>query len=327
MSATPTDPAKPQRAKVIYNPASGPATEGPERLQAIVADLQALNLLPEVYLVNREHELGPVVKDDLRRGHRLFVVCGGDGTIDTVAAALTGTRSVMAMIPGGTQNNVALSLGIPADIHGAVALLRTGRRIKIDVGLALCGDVERPFLEACSIGLLSALFPAGDDIQHGNLARLGDFLSTLFSFPGAEMRLSLDRRAPFHIHGHVVLAANMRFTGPHYPVAPLSSLEDGLLDLVVFADLSKLDLLGTALQVVRGGPEDVRIRRFQARRVVIETNPPMPIAVDGFALGEGSLRLSVRRRALNVIAGPLVEQPGPAAGEPSPPNVPSLPIA
>jgi diacylglycerol kinase (ATP) len=321
------DPAKPLRAKVIYNPASGPATEGPERLQAVVAELQALNLLPEVYLVNPEHELRSVVKDDLRRGHRLFVVCGGDGTIDNVAAALAGTSGVMAMIPGGTQNNVALSLGIPAELHEAAALLRTGRRTKIDVGLAVCGDVERPFLEACSIGLLSALFPASDDIQHGNLARLGDFLSTLFSFPGAEMRLSLDGKAPVQFQGHVILAGNLRFTGPHYPIAPLGSLDDGMLHVAVFADLSKLDLLGTALQLVTGGPEDVRIRHFHARRVEVETNPPMPIVVDGYKLGEGSVRLGVRRRALNVIAGPLAEQAVTATADAlNPPDVPSIAV-
>jgi diacylglycerol kinase (ATP) len=321
-----SDPAKPLRAKVIYNPASGPATEGPERLQTIVADLQALNVLPEVYLVNPEHELQAMVKEDLRRGHRLFVVCGGDGTIDSVAAALTGTSGVMAMIPGGTQNNVALSLGIPADIHAAAALVRNGRRMKIDVGVALCCEVERPFLEACSIGLLSALFPASDDIQHGNLARVGDFLATLFSFPGAEMRLSLDGKPPVQFQGHVVLAGNLRFTGPHYPIAPLGSLDDGLLHVMVFADFSKLDLLGTAWQLVTGGPEDARIRRFHARRVDVDTNPPMPIVVDGYRLGEGSVRLGIRRRALNVIAGPLAELPATPADPLNPPDVPSIAV-
>ena len=125
----------------------------------------------------------------------MFVVCGGDGTISAVARTLAGTRATLGIIPIGTQNNTALSLGIPADIPAAIAILRTGRRIKVDVGMATCGKINTPFLEVCSVGLVSTLFPSADDIQHGNLARVGDFLTTLVGSPPAEIHLLLDRQA------------------------------------------------------------------------------------------------------------------------------------
>ncbi len=295
----------PQPVKLIFNPRSGSAAVGPDRLQVIVAALQSAGLLPEVYLVEPEHDIRAAVKGALRRGHRLFVVCGGDGTIDVAAGALAGTRATLGIVPMGTRNNVAYSLGLPDHPLEAAQLLRTGPRRKIDVGLAECGGEQRVFLEACSVGLLSALFPASDDLQHGNLTRLPDVVSTLISTPPAEIRLQLYGQPPLDLGGYVLVAANMPFVGPRYPLAPNSSLEDGLLELVVFADLSKLDLLGTALQVVTGGAEDRRIRRYQVRQAVIETRPPMPVVVDGFPFeAAGPLRLSVRRRALNVIAGP-----------------------
>ena len=298
-------PNAPQRVKLIFNPMSGSQGGSPHPLQLIVAALQGANMLPEVYLVEPEHDLAPVVKDALRRGHRLFVVCGGDGTIDTVAGALAGTRGTLGIVPAGTRNNVAFSLGIPEDPQAAVGMLRGGRRLKIDVGLVVCGEEQRVFLEACSVGLLSALFPVSDDIQHGNLSRLGDLLGTLISSPVAEIHLVLDGQPALHTQDHIVVAANMLFVGPRFRVHPESLLDDGLLDLVVYAELSKLDLLGSVIQAATGGAEDPRIRRYKVRRVVVETNPPMPVVVDGFPFGEGgSLRLSVRRRALNVIAAP-----------------------
>jgi len=77
---------------------------------------------------------------------------------------LAGVHATLGVIPIGTQNNTALSLGIPTDIPAAVAILRTGRRIKVDVGMATCGNISTSFLEVCSVGLVSTLFPSADDV-------------------------------------------------------------------------------------------------------------------------------------------------------------------
>jgi diacylglycerol kinase family enzyme len=240
----------------------------------------------------------------------MFVVCGGDGTISAVARTLAGTRATLGIIPIGTQNNTALSLNIPNDIPAAIAILRTGKRIKVDVGLATCGKVSTPFLEVCSVGLASSLFPSVDDIQHGNLAQIGSFLSTLASSPPAEINLLLDDKQEISALGHVVLVSNMPFIGFHYQLGTLASFKDGLLDVLFFAELSKLDLLGYILQGVgEGKQEDSRIQHYHVRRVDIDTHPGMPVMADGTALGEGLVRIEVRRHALAV----MVDQPAPAA--------------
>jgi len=292
---------RPARLKLIFNPSSGASDASPAQLMEIITQLQAQGFVPEVYLVEPGGNLLAVIQDALHRSIRLFVVCGGDGTIDTVAEALVGKRATLGIIPIGTRNNLALSLGIPTDIPAAVALLRTGRRVKIDVGLVAWGEIERPFLEVCSVGMLSALFPAADDIQHGNLARVGDFLSTLIASPVAEMHLVLDKQK-IDIQGHVVLVANMPYIGPRYPIVK-ASFCDGRLDVLIFSDLSKLDVLNNAVQMTSGGLEDPRIQHYQVKRLRIETNPPMPAMADGFTLGEGPLRIKVKKHALAVMVG------------------------
>ncbi len=298
------------RAKLIFNPGSGEVGESPVQLMDVISAMQAWKLVPEAYLVEPGIDLPTVVQKALQDGIRMFVVCGGDGTIDIVAGALAGTNATLGIIPTGTQNNVALSLGIPADIPAAIAILRTGRRVKVDLGLVAYGEIKRSFLEVCSVGLFSALFPAADDIQHGNLTRIGDFLAALVSSPPAEMHLTLDGKHKINTLCHMVLVSNMPYIGPHFQVGTSASINDGLLDVLLFADLSKLDLLGYAVQVASagGGPEDERIQHYHVRRVDIETNPAMPVMADGLALGEGPLRISVQRRALAV----MVAQPAPA---------------
>ena len=106
--------------------------------------------------------------------------------------------------------------------------------------------------------------------------------------------------------GHVLLVSNMPYIGFHYQVGSVTSFKDGLLDVLFFADLSKLELLGYVLQGVgEGKPEDSRIQHFHVRKVEIDTQPAMPVMADGNPLGEGLVRIEVKRHALAVMVGQL----------------------
>ncbi|MFO7633428.1 MAG: diacylglycerol kinase family protein [Caldilinea sp.] len=299
------------RAKLIFNPNAGAARASSIQLTDVIHELQAWKLVSEVFLIEADCDLPGAIKDALSQGIRMFVVCGGDGTISAVAGMLAGSRATLGIIPSGTQNNTALSLGIPEDIPAAISILRTGRRIKVDIGVATSrrpdgggGEISTPFLELCSVGLISALFPSTDDVQHGNLARVGDFVTALVSSPPAEMHLVLDGKQEVRALGHVVLVSNMPYFGRHYKIGPDNAYHDGMLDVLFFADLSKLDLVDF---VLRGADidnlEDPRIQHYRVRRIEIDTQPAMPIMVDGNPLQDGWVRVEVRRRVLTVMAG------------------------
>jgi YegS/Rv2252/BmrU family lipid kinase len=290
---------------LIFNPISGTPGDSPAQFLSIVETLQDLGFRPEVFLVSPERDAAAAACDAYARGVRTFLASGGDGTVDTVAGALAGTDATLAVVPTGTQNNVAFSLGIPADIPGAVRLLREGRPMLVDLARVESGSARRNILEICSVGLLSALFPAADDVQHGNLARLADLLATLVTSPPAEIHLRLDGERELHTQGHVVLVGNMPYVGPHFQIAAEESYSDGLLDVLVFANLTKLDLLASAVQAAGGVLDDPRVHRYQASQVEIETNPPMQVIADGFLLEEtaqnGPLKISVLPKALTIM--------------------------
>ena len=184
------------------------------------------------------------------------------------------------------------------------------------MGLAACGEIKRTFLEFCSVGLFSALFPAADDIQHGNLSRVSDFLAVLAASPPAEMHLVLDGKQEINTMCHVLLVSNMPYIGPHFQVGSPASINDGLLDVLLFADLSKLDLLSYAVQAVRAadGPEDERIQHYHVRKVDVVTHPALPVMADGLALRAEPVCISVQRRALAVMVGQPAPEVLPAQG-------------
>jgi diacylglycerol kinase family enzyme len=96
----------------------------------------------------------------------------------------------------------------------------------------------------------------------------------------------------------------MPYIGFHYRVGSAAAFQDGLLDVLFFAGLSKLELLDYVFQGVGSGkPEDPRIQYYRVRRIDIDTHPAMPVMVDGTPLGDGQVCIRVKRHALAVMVG------------------------
>lgn len=307
-----------KRVKLIFNPLSGKNKESPVQLMDIIQEMQRWKLAPEPFLFEPGSDFGKVVQDAYAQGIRLFVVCGGDGTVSAVARALYGTTGALGIIPTGTRNNVALSMGIPTDIREAIAILRTGHRLKIDMGVCTCRGVQTPFIEVCSVGLFSKLFSAGDDIQHGKITRIGDFLATFLQTPPSEIRLLLEDKQEITQTGHIVLVTNMTYIGLNNRVSIPDAYCDGRLDVHLFDDSSKLNLVGHFLKDrAARDKEDPRILHFSVRRASIDTSPAMPVMADSAAIGECPVKIEIKRKALTIIAPAPPE--GTEAGEYSEP--------
>lgn len=306
------------KAKLIFNPAAGNPADSAVQLLDLLRQLQFVNIQAEVLLVQPELHLGALARRAVRDGARMVIVSGGDGTIENVALGLVGSRTTLGIIPTGTRNNLARSLGIPTNnLAGAVALLRKGRPLKIDVGQARQGRASRFFLEAGAVGLASALYPSADDIQHGDLGKIGEFISTLVSAAPSEIRLRLDHhRREIITHAHLVIVANMPFMGANFQIAPDVLFDDRRLDVLVYSDLSKRDLIGQAMRSMN----DERIQRFHVKKIAITTDPPMPVMADGVFLGDGPVTLTVQPHSLAVMAGPagVAATPPPPAAEGTP---------
>jgi diacylglycerol kinase (ATP) len=295
---------RPLRARLLFNASSGRPEESSQQLADILTEMQRQQILPEVYTVRPNSRVGAVVRNAIRWGFKLVVVAGGDGTIDSVAGALVGSSATLGIIPTGTRNNMAMSLGIPCAIPEAVALLRQGRRLKIDVGQVQTGKVRRWFMEAASLGLLSDLYPIADGIQHGQLAQIGELLSTFVSAAPSRLRIVLDGRKQPDITAHMILISNMPFLGPNFQVAPGVSFQDSRLDVFIYSDMGKLDLMSYVMQSTGGGAIDDRIKHHRVKHITIESDPPMAVLADGVLLGHGRVTALVRPRAMTVMAGP-----------------------
>jgi diacylglycerol kinase (ATP) len=294
---------RPMRAKLIFNAGSGKPEESPQQLATILLEMQKQQILPEVYTVQPDSHLETVVHNAIKSGIKLIVVAGGDGTIDSIVGAMVGSDATLGIIPTGTRNNVAFNLGIVGDIADSVALLRKGRRLKIDVGRVHTGHARHWFLEAAAIGLVSDLYPMADDIQHGNLTMIGELLSKFVSAVPSRLHMEYGGPRPLHTTGLMIMITNMPFFGPHFQISPNVSFRDGHLDVFTFTDMSKLNMISYAMLSQIGFGADVGIQHYRVKHAKIRSIPRMPVLADGNLLGDGSLSIYVHPRAMAVMAG------------------------
>jgi diacylglycerol kinase (ATP) len=294
----------PLQAKLIYNARAGAATKASnERLREVIQLLRDVSIFADTAQVEEADEVTTAAARAVRAGYPLVIACGGDGTVESAANAMVVRPTVLGILPFGTRNNVARSLGIPTKLNEAARLLRTGKTHKIGAGLAIVGDRRRWFLESFAVGLFSALYPHADAIQKGDLVRTRDLLMTFVNSTSAHMYLTIDGETSLRIQAHALIGVNMPSTGANLRLGTGIAFDDEHLDVFLYDRLDQLDFLVYGLDLIAGMPEDPMIRRIRARHLLVYTEPLLPVTADGFDLGAGNVEVHMEAQSLNVIVG------------------------
>ena len=262
------------RVLLTYNPTAGDDGLDPREL---VAELEASGHDVAAQSVKEEHwerRLGDPLD--------LVVVAGGDGTVAKVFKQLAGRSVAAAVVPVGSANNIARSLGYD-DVRGQ--LIGVGRT-RFDIcSLTWNGGSER-FVESAGGGVFaetvaraegSEAEAGGEDKVVLGLRRLGDVATDVRAAP---WRLDADG-ADLSGEFVAVEVMNARLLGPNVPLAPEADPGDGLLDLVLVrrADAAALAAYAQARLEDRGATP-LRLERHRARRIVLEAPDGWPIRVD-----------------------------------------------
>lgn len=305
-----------QTALVIFNPNSGDTAQSDTQLAEITSVMQELRVETEYVTLTPDLSVPDLARSAAQRGVHYVVASGGDNTMDAVARGIVNTHTRLVVIPTGTRNNIAHALNIPLDVTAAARVIATGKPIKIDMGRVRAGTETHYFLELVTIGLGAAMFPALDEAQKGNIARIGDLLSTFISNPPSSFKLNLDRgRQKLDVEALTLVVLNMPFLGANFQLSSYVDFTDGMLDVFVYADIGKLDLLTHALQVAQGATDDPRIRHLRIKNLDVDTYPVLPVMIDGEILESHHLQISRAAAALNIMAPP----PAPLSAPPAQP--------
>lgn len=285
-------------AEVLFNPNAGRVRarhvtkDGLIRLlreHGISADLRLTDGIPEA--VRTFADVGP---------GRVFVVAGGDGTIFQAVQSAVCRRAPVGLMPLGTANDLARSLGIPSDLDEAAEVIAGGHIRRIDLGLA----AGRTFIQAAGAGFHAEAFRVyGEPKRHDRLRALRAFLSAFIRWEPAPVRLTVDGVTSEHVVTQVTVA-NTPVYGPGIVIAPDEAVDDGMLDLVILGRLTRWQILRLAARSAKGrAVEAENLIRVAARVVEIESIGAGPIWVhaDGASVCCTPVHIEVIPSCLSLI--------------------------
>lgn len=242
-------------------------------------------------------------------GDRTLVLAGGDGSVHTAVATLHRRGELspdrpLALLPLGTGNDLARTLGIPLDPAEAARALLTGRRRPLDL---LVDDTGGVVVNAVHMGIGAEAAEKAGALKErlGKAAyAVGSVLAGAGSI-GWDLRVEVDGE-PLHTDEPVLMVgvANGRTIGGGAELAPDAVPDDGLLDVIVATSTGPLARLGFGVALREGGHverEDVVAVRG---RTVLVTGEPFPLNADGELDGPVDRRTwTVRPGAWAVLVG------------------------
>jgi diacylglycerol kinase (ATP) len=290
---------------VVLNPSAGSADA------AALAD--AIARLPGAVVATAEDggDATRLAAQAAGSGFDLIVAAGGDGTVSAVVDGLASLAAPprLGLLPLGTGNDLARTLGIPLDLEAAVTALLDEVERPLDLVEVEAGDGARTHAINVSAGGFSgevdeAITPERKR-RWGPLAYVWTALSIVPEIHPFRTRIRYDGGAEGVVEAINVIVANGRTIGGGRLVAPLANPEDGLLDVVVVRHSGTLDLARVAARLMGGDYlEDDLVTMHRAASVRIDSDPPMPWNADGELVTRAAIQFRVKPGALRVLVGP-----------------------
>ncbi|MEI2785895.1 MAG: diacylglycerol kinase [Candidatus Nanopelagicales bacterium] len=234
-----------------------------------------------------------------------LIACGGDGTVHCALQAVAGTDVTLGIIPLGTGDDIARTLGLPRnDVQAAADVIADGRTRQVDYGMVRSSDgVDKAFLAVMSAGFDSEVTERANTMTWptGTSRYLIATLAELRVFQPAPFQITVDGQT-FRSEGMMLAIGNGSSYGGGMYVCPTAIPDDGLLDLTFLTRTSKLTFLRIFPRVFKGSHiHHPSVRTLRGASLHIEA-PGQTAYADGERVGPLPVDVDVVPRGLRVFA-------------------------
>jgi YegS/Rv2252/BmrU family lipid kinase len=274
--------------------------KGQRLFERACAALRGYGVEVDAHAVKDPKNLERVARRALAKSPEVMILGGGDGTMSGLVDDLVGRKVVLGVLPLGTANSFARTLGLPLDVEGAIEVIMTGERRCIDLGMI----DDDYFANAASIGIAPQI---AETVPHGlkkvlgrvgylgwaalQYARFHPFWLTVDAGDGAQrLKVVEVRIANGRYHGGVELMEE-------------AELDSGDIVIEAVRGHFKRRLVANwaaSLLRLKARRDDIVV--FRGKAIRLSTEPRLPISIDGEVLAHTPVTARVAPGAIEVMA-------------------------
>jgi YegS/Rv2252/BmrU family lipid kinase len=284
----------PKRAALVVNARSRKGrdlfSQAEEKLRARGVELIAARA------VRDPRKLRDTVREMLDLGAPMVIVGGGDGTLSCAVDDFVSHDAVFAFLPLGTANSFARTLGIPLDLDGAIDVIASGVRRRIDLGVI---DSDY-FANAAAIGMSPLIAETVPHNLKRYLGRIGYMSWAAYQFL---------RFRPFRVMvgNEVMDAVEVRIANGSYhggtELMETAEVDSGEIVVQVVLGNARHRLVRSwAASILKLRGRQRNVREFHGTELRIVTDPPLPISIDGEVLARTPVTARVAKAVIDIAA-------------------------
>jgi diacylglycerol kinase (ATP) len=300
---------------VIVNPASSnkaTAKEWPEFEKALLDSGYEI----KAALTERPGHATELARYALNAGYRTIMSVGGDGTMNEVANGFFQDGNLMyedsrlVVFSRGTGCDFIKTLGIKKGIEDLLVVLERNETKKIDVGRVDFTDaagktISRYFLNVADIGIgaeTANRVNKHSKLLKGFISFMLGAVSTIIFYKNKDFKIIIDDKTVLNARMNSVIIANGRYFGGGMKVAPEALIDDGVFDIIILGDLSKLELIKSFPLIYDGRHlSHPKVKLYRGSKVMVSSSGEGLIEVDGEIPGSDDAEFELLPKVLNIL--------------------------
>ncbi|MDB5111541.1 MAG: diacylglycerol kinase [Mucilaginibacter sp.] len=289
-----------RKALFIVNPVSG-GKKKDGLPQLIQKHLDAAIFDARIIFTNGVSHARQLTKKAVVDNYDLVIAVGGDGTVNEVASALTGTNTTLGIIPFGSGNGLSRFLNIPMDIKKAIESLNIGRTEVIDSAQAN----GHSFFNMAGMGFdahISEVF--SHEKKRGFITYIKSSFQEITKYKPQNYRIKIDG-ALYEREAFMLSFANSSQYGNNAHVSPHASVQDGLIDVCIIKafPLWRFPEMGLRM-FTKTADKSGFVEIIRGKNIQIEREQPGPMHLDGEPHNFGTAtEINVLPNSLKIIVG------------------------
>ena len=288
--------------KVIYNPTAGRG-RARRNVREVEEYLRARGARADCEPSTGPEDLVRIAAESSRAGYDRVVVCGGDGTLNLAIREFDLTKGTLALIPGGSGDDFAKVMGIPRDIKRACDVVINGTIREVDVALA--NNIR--YLGVAGLGFDSEVADfANRNVKflRGSAVYFYAILRVLPRFTPRPVRIKTENGTR---DVNIMFAAigNTRQYGGGIRITPDAVIDDGLLDVCIVHETTRVELLKTLPKAYTGAHvKSPFVEMARGRMFEFSSESAMAVYADGEPLTRTPASFGLAPQRLRVVTSP-----------------------